>query len=180
MLISRKWSMPSAATFDVRPIKHLLNRWLAPGAVVVDPFARNSLRGTIRNDLDPSTAAQHHLPADEFAAKLLEDGIAADAVLFDPPYSPRQLMECYKAAHRQVGQRETQNASINKLVRDRLTDVLKPGGLAISCGWNSVGFGKKRGFDLLEVMIVCHGGAHNDTIVVVERKAEKAVGRAVA
>jgi hypothetical protein len=30
--------------------------------------------------------------------------------------------------------------------------------------------GIKRNFKLIEVLIVAHGGAHNDTIVTVERK----------
>jgi hypothetical protein len=37
-------------------------------------------------------------------------------------------------------------------------------------GWNSSGIGIKRGFELIEVLLVCHGGSHNDTIVTVERK----------
>ena len=55
-------------------------------------------------------------------------------------------------------------------VKDALSGLLRVGGLAISCGWNSTGFGKKRGYELLEVLLVCHGRCHNDTIVVVERK----------
>lgn len=48
--------------------------------------------------------------------------------------------------------------------------LLKNGGIAICCGWNTVGFGKERGYMLEEILMVCHGGAHNDTIVTVERK----------
>ena len=48
--------------------------------------------------------------------------------------------------------------------------MLKPEGIAICFGWNSMGFGLKRGYELLEVLMVPHGGAHNDTIVTVERK----------
>lgn len=33
-----------------------------------------------------------------------------------------------------------------------------------------MGFGLKRGYELLEVLLVPHGAAHNDTIVTVERK----------
>jgi hypothetical protein len=31
--------------------------------------------------------------------------------------------------------------------------------------------GKKHGFEIIEVMLVAHGGAHNDTICMAERKA---------
>ena len=33
--------------------------------------------------------------------------------------------------------------------------------------------GKKLGFGLEEILLVCHGSDHNDTIVVVERKLEQ-------
>ena len=45
----------------------------------------------------------------------------------------------------------------------------------ICCGWNSEGIGKKRGFEILEVLLVPHGGSHNDTIVVVNRKIAEVV-----
>ena len=40
----------------------------------------------------------------------------------------------------------------------------------ITCSWNSGGIGKKHGFEMEEILLVAHGGWHNDTIVVVERK----------
>lgn len=72
-------------------------------------------------------------------------------------------------------------APISALLDRWLTDdaqhlLLKPGGIAISCGWNSAGFGKSRGYLVLEIGMVAHGGAHNDTIVVVERKSERSRG----
>lgn len=30
--------------------------------------------------------------------------------------------------------------------------------------------GKERGFEILEILLVCHGGAHNDTICLAERR----------
>ena len=36
--------------------------------------------------------------------------------------------------------------------------------------WNSGGIGKKYGFDIQEILMVAHGGWHNDTIVVVDKK----------
>ncbi len=168
---SRAWSMPSPETFGMRPVALLLDRWLADAAVIVDPFARNSQRGTVTNDLNPSTSAQHHMPAEDFGRWLVGQGVIADAALFDPPYSPRQIVDCYQSAGLAVSQATTQSARMTSDVRDSLSSVLRPGGIAISCGWNSTGFGKVRGFDLLEILLVAHGGMHNDTIVVVERKA---------
>lgn len=41
----------------------------------------------------------------------------------------------------------------------------------ISFGWNSNGIGKKHHFDITRILVVAHGGHHNDTIVTVEKKA---------
>lgn len=47
---------------------------------------------------------------------------------------------------------------------------LSGGGYAISFGWNTNGFGKTRGFQIIEIMAVAHGGSKNDTFVTVEIK----------
>jgi hypothetical protein len=51
--------------------------------------------------------------------------------------------------------------------------ITRIGGTVVACGWNSGGIGKKYGFQLLEVLLVPHGGQHNDTIVTVETKIQK-------
>jgi hypothetical protein len=48
--------------------------------------------------------------------------------------------------------------------------IVRPGGLVVCCGWRSGGMGKSNGMELLEVLLVPHGGDHNDTIVTVEKK----------
>lgn len=168
MRFDREFAMPNADTFSLPPVMRLLDRWLTEGMVVIDPFARNAKRGTITNDLNPETSAQHHLPADEFVAGL--NGTRADAVLFDPPYSPRQIAEVYQQIGRYCGTQDTQNARLYKTVKNGLDRVLKPEGIAVCFGWNSLGFGLKRGYEMLEILMVTHGGAHNDTLVTVERK----------
>lgn len=110
------------------------------------------------------------MDAIEFLAEL--NGTQVGAVLFDPPYSPRQIAECYQQVGRPCGTKDTQNARIYKEVKDGLDKILRPGGIAICCGWNSMGFGLNRGYELLEILLVPHGAAHNDTIVTVERKAK--------
>lgn len=161
IVMRREWAMPSSATFSVRPISSLLDRWLQDCAVVIDPFCGDSTRGTVRNDLRCGYEARF------FLASL---DCQADAVLFDPPYSPRQISESYKSVGLAVGQQETQSARLYKDVKDALDGLLRPGGIAICCGWNSAGFGIERGYRLEEILLVAHGGAHNDTIVTVERK----------
>ena len=53
---------------------------------------------------------------------------------------------------------------------DEIKRILKPNGLALCFGWNSNGIGKTRGFEMLEVLLVPHGGSKNDTICTAERK----------
>lgn len=170
MKITRVWSMPNPCTFDVAPIADLLDRWIEPGMVVVDPFARDSKRGTITNDLNPGTTAEYHMDAAVFCGVI--GHVEADAVLFDPPYSPRQISECYRSVGRTVGMEGTQNGALYRRVRDALDALLVTGGLAFSFGWNSAGFGKERGYSIEEILLVAHGGALNDTICVVERKRQ--------
>jgi hypothetical protein len=55
-------------------------------------------------------------------------------------------------------------------VRDAAHDILRPGGIVLSFGWNSTGMGVGRGYEMFDMLIVCHGGAHNDTICIAERK----------
>lgn len=166
--VSRTWAMPNGDTFSIAPIADFLDRWLDGSEIVIDPFARNSKRATVTNDLNPKSDAQFHMDAREFLAGC---EVTADAVLFDPPYSPRQISELYQSIGRPVGTEDTQNARLYKSVRDLLDARLRPGGVALSFGWNSAGFGKSRSYELLEVLLVAHGGAHNDTICVAERKS---------
>lgn len=161
--------MPSADTFSMLPVAALLDRHLFGLSVVIDPFARNGRRGTHRNDLNPDTTAEHHMDAVAFCDLMVERGVLADAVLFDPPYSPRQIAEVYAQIGRAATRDDTQNAALYARVKDGLTRCLLPGGLALSFGWNSSGFGRGRGFEIVEILLCCHGGAHNDTICVVER-----------
>lgn len=167
MNFTREFAMPNSETFSLPPVVRLLHRWLTDCPVIVDPFARNSKWGTVTNDLNPDTQAHHHMLAEEFVDTIQ---FAANAVLFDPPYSPRQIAEVYQQVGRQCGTEETQNARLYKRVKDGLDKMLKPDGIAICCGWNSMGFGIKRGYEMLEILLISHGGAHNDTIVTVERK----------
>ena len=171
---SRCFSMPNSHTFQMKPIAELLRAYDVDqhwNQIVVDPFARDSRWANVANDLNPEFETASQMDAIEFCQKLVDEGVKADIVLFDPPYSPRQISECYKIPlGRKVTTSDTQNARLYKEVRDRLDAILMPGGLAFSFGWNSLGFGTTRGYQIEHIRLVSHGGAHNDTICVVERK----------
>lgn len=46
VIYSRIFAMGNPETFLLRPVSDLLDRYIRIGDVVVDPFARNSKRGT--------------------------------------------------------------------------------------------------------------------------------------
>ena len=162
--------MPNKDTFSIKPIGEFVKRYLAVSTVSVDPFARNKNWATHTNDLNPATSAQHHLDAVEFLIYLASIGTQADLIILDPPYSPRQISECYQGIGRKVTMQDTQTAAFNKRIRDAALPVLTHAGTVLSFGWNSVGMGKARGFALKEIMLCCHGGAHNDTICIAEQR----------
>lgn len=171
MNLQRIWAMPSADTFDIPPLGGLVKRYLSQSQVSVDPFARNKRWATWTNDLNPETAAEYHLDAFEFLKMLQEKGVAPDLIIFDPPYSRWQVKEVYAGIGRHYGIQDTQNHSTNwHKERDIVDQILVPGGHVLSFGWNSSGMGKERGYKPLELIIVNHGGAHNDTICIIEQK----------
>ncbi len=57
-----------------------------------------------------------------------------------------------------------------KNLKKEISRITKKGGIAISFAWNSGGIGKINGFKQEEILLVSHGGNHNDTICVVETR----------
>ena len=167
--LSRQWAMPSADTFDVPPIGDFVKKYLRQSKVSIDPFARNKRWATYTNDLNPETAAEYHLDALEFLKMLKERGVVADLVIFDPPYSVSQVKQCYEGIGLSVTQRDV-SALFYSDARNAISEVVSVGGIVLSFGWSSVGLGATRNFKTEEIFLVCHGGAHNDTICMAERK----------
>lgn len=169
MKINRIWAMPNSRTFSIKPIKELIDRYMRPQQLIIDPFSNSNHIATITNDIDPACDADYHLDAADFLKKFSDSSV--DMVLYDPPYSPRQVSECYKKLGKTVNM-ETTQASYWSVQKEEIARIVKPGGIVITCGWNSGGIGKKYGFEIVEILLVPHGGWHNDTIVTVERKGE--------
>lgn len=169
--IERAWAMPNKWTFAIRPIAQLLARYVGDGKGWIDPFAGEYSPAELTNDLNPKRHAGFHMLAEEFCAML--DG-PLEGVLFDPPYSFRQVKECYEGIGFKVSQSDTQS-NFYARVMDAICGKIQLGGYAISFGWNNNGFGKKRGFEIREILLVAHGAHHNDTIVTVEVKSVRPV-----
>ena len=170
MRFTRAFAMPNAETFSVKPIGEFVRAYLACSKVSVDPFAKNRNWADFTNDLDPKTTAKSHQDAEEFLKELSAKGVKVDLAFFDPPYSPRQVAEHYREAGREVTAEDTQNGRLYKRVRNALDAIVAPGGIVLSFGWQSAGMGVGRGYELLETLLVTHGGGHNDTICIAERK----------
>lgn len=174
MKISRVFANANHETFKIKPIKELLNRYIGDGKGWIDPFAGNNSPVEYTNDLNPNTKAKYHLFAQEFIKQF--NSIEFDGCILDPPYSPRQMKECYTIVGHKPTMRDTQNVSLYMDVKKAIAPKIKSGGYVITCGWNSYGWGKRFGFTPIELLIVCHSSAHNDTMVLVERKMDTKLG----
>ena len=142
----RVWAMPNHKTFQIKPIKDLLS----------EEFNFEYL------DLFPYP---YMMDAMERLA-LIDDNIV-EKLAYDPPYSPRQLKECYDSLGMSL------HDTTSKVWADwkkEIARVMKPGGKVISFGWSSNGIGKTLGFQITRILLVAHGGNHNDTICTVEVK----------
>lgn len=165
MKFNRIWAMPNKWTFKIKPIAKLIYSYVGDGEGWIDPFAGENSPAEITNDLNPVRPAKFHLHAKDFAQTLSG---TYKGVLFDPPYSLRQTKECYEGIGYTMSQEDTQVFPNN--IKDLLADKIELGGYAICFGWNSGGFGKNLGFEMVEVLLIPHGGHHYDTIVTVEKK----------
>lgn len=143
----RVWAMPNKRTFEIKPIKELIEKELY--GVVLDPFPFN-----------------YKMDATEYLNKCYP----SECSVFDPPYSPRQLKECYKGK----GEYDTKSSTWSQW-KDKIAE--KTDKKCISFGWNSGGLGKKRGFEITRILLVAHGGMHNDTICTVEKRTQLTLRR---
>lgn len=159
--------MPNSRTFQIKPIKEFVEKYIKDKKIIIDPFANECRYGTITNDLNPKFDTDFHLDALDFLQHIESE--SADVVIYDPPYSLRQVKECYEGVGITVTAEHTKSSWRAKHL-DEIKRILKPGGLALCFGWNSNGIGKTRGFEMLEVLLVPHGGSKNDTICTAERK----------
>lgn len=164
---NRAWAMPSGNTFEIKPINELIQRYYNQNSI--DPFANRNKIASITNDLNPEYGTNYNLDALEFLKLFGRE--STDLVLYDPPYSQRQIAENYKALGKSVNMQTTQSSYWGNQKKE-IARIVTLGGHVITCGWNSGGIGKNHGFEIIEILLVAHGGWHNDTIVTVERKIQ--------
>ena len=169
MKITRVFTMPDRFTFKMKPVEEILMRLVGDGSGWIDPFSGESRLAQHRNDFNPDRPCETHLDALDFVKGFTPGKYSG--VLFDPPYSPEQMKRSYD----EIGvPKVPYDVTIYQYgdVKDWLAHILPCDALAICFGWNSCGLGKGRGFKLLEIHMLNHGGRHNDTIVTVEKKIQ--------
>ncbi len=173
VIFKRIWAMPNKNTFSIKPIRQMIDRYHNKSMFSIDPFANSNKIARVLNDLDPQYQTESNQDAVRFLRDFNDNSI--DFVFYDPPYSSRQVSESYRKMGFAVNMETTQGSYWKKL-KDQIARIVKPEGLVLSCGWNSGGIGKTNGFELIEVLLVPHGGIHNDTIIILEKKSVSVCG----
>jgi len=156
----RIFSMPNKYTFEMKPAKDFIYGYLGTSNKIYDPFCGISKIAVFRNDM-----AETGIDSTDWL-KSLEDE-CADLVLFDPPYSPRQLKECYNNIGMPL---HNTKSSVWKVWKAEIARITTLGGYVLSFGNNSMGIGVSNGFELERVRLIPHGGNHYDTICTAEKK----------
>ena len=160
------WSMPNKETFKMTPIrvfietemlKHFEEEILIPFA---GWFRFPNLHKITYIDIMPNLP-QPYIRGDciNVLPDLIDKGRLFSLIILDPPYTMFQAVHMYNNKRMQ---------DITH-VRELCLKLLKPGGVVISCGYNSTGMSKKRGFKKEELLIVNCGGSHNDFLVLKEK-----------
>lgn len=113
-----------------------------------------------RVDLSDEFNPDYHMEAYDFVSLAIKNNWKYDTIILDPPYSLRKSMEKYNG----------KICSTFVKIKEQLPYLLNDGGQVITFGYTSVCMGKVRGFSKKEICLICHGGSHHDTVVVIETK----------
>ncbi len=164
VIIERKWAMPNKWTFTIKPIRDLLKRTIS--GYGCDPFAGENSPAQIKNDLNGK--CEFSMDALEFLKT--RNNHEFDYVLLDPPYSITQAKQCYEGRGMELLDIKPTSMKYWGDIKTEIARITKPRGIVVCFGWTSMGIGKNRGFTMIEILLVPHGGSKNDTIVTVEHK----------
>lgn len=165
--MERWFEMPRKWTFQMPKMRHWIEERIEGSALnlfggvvrLIHPISTCSVD---HNDINPTLLREGDLERDAFDLVGWADMEQCyDTVIFDPPYSAHQAVVSYN-----MGPRKQRVSH----ARDVVEYVLRPGGRVISLGWSSTGMSTSRGFDKEALALVNHGGSHNDTIVLSERR----------
>ena len=147
--------------------------------VTVDLYAGANNIADITNDYDKSFQTKYHMEAIQFL-KTLGDN-SCDTVICDPPTDAsngkywKDKLNLPKITYNVNGKEKViyyTRADYWSVLKKEISRVVKIGGVVIYSGCTSSGVGKKLGFEMKEVNIMCHGGWTPDTYITVETKTK--------
>ncbi len=149
-------------TFDAKPVKEFVEECCYGN--VANLFAgKNRLVGDFveyRIDSSNEFNPGFNMLATDFLKQNQKEKMLFDCMIFDPPWNERKSKEFYGG--RYIGKFQ--------LIKELMTDVLKLGGRIISCGYEITYFGRDRGFELTDLLIVNPKGEIRPYFVSVEEK----------
>ena len=154
MKIERHWCMPNHKTFEMSPVKKLIKEEL--DNEYVDPFPHPFKQDAI-----------------EYLKSFKNNSV--NGLVFDTPYSQYQLNLMYKGLGKYFHNSPDKNPDdrITKYwsnCKKEIERIARIGATVISFGWNTNGIGKSYNFKIERILILAHGGRHNDTLITVEKK----------
>lgn len=170
MILERKSAQPNKHTFIIPPITEFVMKYFDSKTLWIDPFCgyHSPVDYNYRNDLDSDVIAFHHLEAKDFLKLFVDESV--DGIIFDPPYSLRQLKEVYNSIGIEKISFDQSKTFTNSFYTRDIWRVLKPGGIVLKFGWNSNRFNSH--FKILHVLLVNHGGGHHDTLCTAQMKIQ--------
>jgi hypothetical protein len=161
------WAMPNKYTFQIPQCYNFISKHImiqsenfGKHPIIIDPFCGTSKIANIRNDMRESGV-------DSLVWLKRLDPHVFDVVLFDPPYTPRQLKECYDDIG--MALHDTTAGYWGKL-KDEIVRITAPEGIILSFGYGASQVGMKRGFKIYDGLVILHGGNHNATICMAEHR----------
>lgn len=152
--------MLSRWTFQYTPCRRFVEKRLK-GRVLNACAGQTKLNHAgeiVRNDLNPDRDANTHHDVAEIADYFPER--AFDTVVFDPPFDEKQAETKYDGLH----------AKDVYSALEQFNQLVRPGGLVITFGWNSWGMRSFGAFDRVDTTLFQRGPIHRDVIVTVDRR----------
>ena len=147
---------------------------------ICDPFSNKQtkrIQGTslITNDLNPKFNATYNLEFNDFGEFAKDQNFEFDLILFDPPYSLSQLKRQYEGIGQLLPQWQCRRMWTRG--KDALAKCVRPGGIVISLGWNSQGWGKHRGFEKVALYNFEQSGREGQYNIqlVIEKKIQHSI-----
>ena len=177
MIINRIECIKKSNIFETDEAQKIINANKV--GVTVDLYAGANNIADITNDYDKSFQTKYHMEAIQFL-KTLDDN-SCDTVICDPPTDAsngkywKDKLNLPKITYNVNGKDKViyyTRADYWSVLKKEISRVVKIGGVVIYSGCTSTGVGKKLGFELKELNILCHGGWTPDTYITVETKTK--------